>query len=48
MKCDCGNPEFGFNCVCEHVIKNPGDIEYTCDFCGLYNASKPVCNKCEE
>lgn len=45
--CTCGNPEYGFDCVCDHVHKNPGDIEYSCEFCGIYSASKPRCNKCE-
>ena len=27
---------------------NPGDREFCCEFCGIYNASKPMCNKCQE
>lgn len=46
--CNCGNPNYGFNCVCDHVKENPGDEEYACEFCGIYKASKPKCNKCEE
>lgn len=46
--CDCVNPQFGFDCVCEHAEKNKGEIEFTCEFCGIYNASKPRCNKCEK
>lgn len=46
-ECTCGNPEMGFNCVCDHVANNPGDIEYSCEWCGLYTASVPSCNKCE-
>ena len=46
--CECGNERFGFNCVCEHVKQNPGTISYVCEFCGLYEASKPKCNKCEK
>lgn len=48
IECICGNPEFGFDCTCEHTINNPGDIDFSCGFCGLYTASKPRCNKCEE
>jgi hypothetical protein len=22
--------------------------DYTCEFCGVYSANKPKCNKCEE
>ena len=47
-ECKCGNPKYGFNCVCAWVEENPGDNEYSCEFCGLYNASKPKCNKCEQ
>lgn len=46
-KCECGNLEFGFNCVCEHVEKFPGKILFNCEWCGLYEASKPKCNKCK-
>lgn len=46
-KCECGNPEYGFNCACDHMKKYPGNIEYSCEWCGIYNASKPQCNKCE-
>lgn len=45
--CTCGNPEWGFDCVCKHVADNPGDTHFSCEFCGLYTASKPRCNKCE-
>ena len=48
LKCICGNPEFGLNCVCEFVSDNPGDKEFSCEFDGIYTASKPRCNKCEE
>lgn len=46
--CSCGNPTYGFDCVCEWVEHNPGGKEYSCEYCGLYTASKPRCNKCEE
>ena len=45
--CKCGNIEMGFDCVCDHVKNNPGNINYVCEFCGIYRASKPQCNKCE-
>lgn len=47
MKCTCGNPKMGFDCSCEHEKKYPGDINYACEFCGIYTASEPKCNKCE-
>lgn len=47
-KCDCGNPEMGFDCVCDFVKKNPGEITFGCNFCGIYESSKPRCNECEE
>jgi len=47
-RCTCGNPEMGFDCVCEFRKKNPGSKEFSCEFCGLYTASVPRCNKCEE
>jgi hypothetical protein len=45
--CDCGNPEMGFDCVCDWVKTHPGKIEYSCEFCGCYTAGAPRCNKCE-
>jgi hypothetical protein len=45
--CTCGNTELGFNCVCDHVKSHPGNTEYTCEFCGIYTASTPNCNKWE-
>jgi hypothetical protein len=47
-KCTCGNPQFGFDCVCDFVKKNPGSNEYSCEHCGTYKASKPRCNMCEQ
>lgn len=46
--CTCGNPEMGFDCVCGWVEKHPGDKDYCCEFCGIYTAGAPRCNKCEE
>jgi len=34
--------------MCDWVKENSGDTEYTCEWCGIYTASKPRCNKCEE
>ncbi len=45
--CLCGNPEYGFDCVCAWEKKNPGNVEYVCEFCGIYHASKPRCSECE-
>jgi hypothetical protein len=47
MNCKCGNTDFGFDCVCDFVKNNPGDIEYECEYCGIYTAGKPRCHKCE-
>ncbi len=47
VKCTCGNPSMGFGCTCEWSKKNPGLIVFYCEFCGIYEASKPKCNKCE-
>ncbi len=46
--CTCGNPQMGFGCVCDWVRRHPGNIEYSCEFCGVYSAAKPRCNKCKE
>lgn len=48
MPCDCDNCRAGFNCMVEWCKAHPGDTPYNCEWCGLYNASKPRCNKCEE
>ena len=47
-KCSCGNPEMGFDCVCVWVKDHPGECCFSCEFCGLYDSSKPRCNKCQE
>ena len=28
--------------------KHPGDKNFCCEFCGIYTAAIPRCNKCEE
>jgi len=48
MECKCGNPEIGFECVCTWVKNHPGNREFSCEFCGLYRASEPRCNICED
>jgi len=47
-KCNCGNPEYGFDCTCEWERKHPGNKHFTCEFCGIYVAGKARCNMCEE
>lgn len=47
-KCHCDNIKHGFDCVCEHVKNHPGNKQYTCEYCGIYEASEPRCNLCEE
>lgn len=44
--CTCGNSKM-FDCTCEFAAKNPGNREFVCEFCGIYTASKPRCNKCK-
>ena len=44
----CEQVKYGFDCVCDHIKKFPGTNEYSCEICGIYSASKPRCNKCEE
>jgi hypothetical protein len=46
-KCKCGNVLFGFNCSCVWSRVKPGTITFVCEFCGIYEASQPQCNKCE-
>lgn len=45
--CDCGNPENGFPCICDFLDQYPGDTEYSCEYCGIYSASRARCNHCE-
>jgi uncharacterized protein YerC len=42
------NVNFGFDDVSDYVKKKPGKKNFCCDFCGIYTASRPRCNKCEE
>ena len=45
--CECGNPELGFDCTCEHTARFPGEREFSCEHCGVYSSSRARCNKCE-
>lgn len=47
-KCTCGNPIYGFDCSCNHISDSQGKATYCCEFCGIYEASRPKCNKCEK
>jgi len=47
LSCTCGNLEMGFDCVCDWVRDNPGRMEYNCEFCGIYKAGAPRCDRCE-
>jgi len=40
LNCDCGNPNMGFTCICNWIKKNLGRITYSCEYCGIYEASK--------
>lgn len=44
----CTNVKFGFDCMIPWAQKHPGNKSYGCEFCGIYWAGKPRCNKCEE
>jgi len=44
--CNCGNAEL-FECSCHWTEKHPGDNQYHCSHCGIYDAAKPKCNKCQ-
>lgn len=41
------NENLGFNNVGQHIKDHPGQILYSCEACGPYTASTPVCNKCK-
>jgi hypothetical protein len=40
--------QYGFDDVTEFCKRHPGENEYACTYCGLYRASKPRCNECED
>ena len=46
--CTCDNPKYGFDCSCKCESEHPGGVQYSCEFCGLYTAGAPKCDKCEE
>jgi hypothetical protein len=37
-----------FEYMTEWCKKNPGKKTFVCQFCGVYEASKPRCSDCEE
>ena len=47
FNCTCGNLEMGFECTCVHEHCHPGKTNYCCEFCGIYTAGTPRCNKCQ-
>ena len=38
---------FGFPDMTQWVKDHPGNIEFCCEFCGIYTAGEPRCNKCQ-
>lgn len=46
-ECTCGNERYGFDCVCDHLKKYPGDIEFICPNCGIYSSEKQKCDECK-
>ena len=38
----CGYPD-----MTEWEQKHPGNIEYCCEYCGIYTAGEPRCGKCQ-
>ena len=47
MSCLCGNPEKGFDCVCDHIRKFEGDGIFVCPQHGVYSAGESICERCE-
>ena len=47
VECNCGNPDMGFDCTCEWTLIHPGDMNYSCESCGIYKAGEARCNQCE-
>ena len=37
----------GFPDMTQWEKDHPGNIEYCCEYCGIYTAGKPRCNKCQ-
>ncbi len=42
------NVLFGFSDMTQWENNNPGNIQFSCEYCGIYTASKPRCGRCEE
>lgn len=40
------NVEFGFDDMSDWEKEFPGEIEFCCEFCGIYKSSTPKCGKC--
>jgi hypothetical protein len=38
---------FGFPDMSKWEKDHPGDTEWSCQWCGIYNASKPRCSECQ-
>jgi len=47
-KCKCGNLIYNFDCMCQWIKDNSGNKHFSCQFCGIYTASKARCSECEE
>jgi hypothetical protein len=47
INCTCGNPQHGFPCMCDWMKKYPGNNQYSCPYCGIYQAEIPRCMQCE-
>lgn len=44
----CMNVQAGFDCMDEYEKNHPGNKKFFCEWCGIYTASEPRCNCCEE
>ena len=42
-----GQQPYGFPDMTAWMNQHPGSTEWSCEFCGIYTASKPRCNQCE-
>jgi hypothetical protein len=44
----CQNVKVGFDCMVKWEKEHPGETCFYCEYCGIYTASDPRCNKCEK
>lgn len=44
----CINVQAGFDCMVDYENKHSGNKKFHCEWCGIYSASEPRCNCCEE